>query len=135
MNSNQTFIPKTFQRKIILYNMLIIIAIASAVSYYSFTSYKEDVIASETRNSQSTIRLLSDRLNLAYREMVNLLLNCSERQSQFFLGSAVSSAQSMEVYASNVLRDYCAISGYSKYIYRISLYKKDQFFLQDGILH
>ena len=98
MNSNQTFIPKTFQRKIILYNMLIIIAIASAVSYYSFTSYKEDVIASETRNSQSTIRLLSDRLNLAYREMVNLLLNCSERQSQFFLGSAVSSAQSMEVY-------------------------------------
>lgn len=132
MNSNQTFIPKTFQRKIILYNMLIIIAIASAVSYYSFTSYKEDVIASETRNSQSTIRLLSDRLNFAYREMVNLLLNCSERQSQFFLGSAVSSAQSMEVYASNVLRDYCAISGYSKYIYRISLYKKDQFFLQAG---
>ena len=34
--------------------------------------------------------------------------------------------------ASNVLRDYCAISGYSKYIYRISLYKKDQFFLQAG---
>ncbi len=134
MNPKQTFIPKTFQKKIILYNMLIIIAIATAVSYYSFTSYKKDVIANETRNSQSTIRLLSDRLNLAYQEMVNLLLNCSERQSQFFFGSAVSSAQSMELYASNVLRDYCAISGYSKYIYRISLYKKDQFFLQAGSL-
>ncbi len=132
MKPKQTFIPKTFQRKIILYNMLIIIAIASAVSYYSFTSYKKDVIASETRNSQNTIRLLSDRLDFAYREMVNLLLNCSERQSQFFFGSAVSSAQSMELYASDVLRDYCAISGYSKYIYRISLYKKDQFFLQAG---
>lgn len=134
MNQKQTLIPKTFQKKIILYNMLIIIAIASAVSYYSFTSYKRDVIASETRNSQSTIRLLSDRLDLAYQEMVNLLLNCSERQSQFFLGSAVSSAQRMELYASDVLRDYCAISGYNKYIYRISFYKKDQFFLQAGSL-
>ena len=49
----QTFIPKTFQKKIILYNLLIVIAIATAISYYNFTSYKKDVIASETRISKT----------------------------------------------------------------------------------
>ncbi len=130
----QTFIPKTFQKKIILYNLLIVIAIATAISYYNFTSYKKDVIASETRNSQNTIHLLSSRLELAYREMINLLLNCSERQSHFFSETAISSKDSMELYASKVLKDYCAISGYSEYVYRISLYKKEQYFLQAGSL-
>ena len=132
MSQKQTFIPKTFQKKIILYNLLIVIAIATAISYYNFTSYKKDVIASETRNSQNTIHLLSSRLELAYREMINLLLNCSERQSHFFSGTAISSRDSMELYASKVLKDYCAISGYSEYVYRISLFKKDQYFLQAG---
>lgn len=132
MKQKQNFIPKTFQRKIIFYNLLIVIAIASAISYYNFHSYKQDVIANETRNSQNTMHLLSSRLELAYREMLNLLLNCSERQSQFFSGSSISSSANMELSASKVLKDYCAISGYSEYIYRISLYKKDQYFLQAG---
>ena len=134
MKQRQTFIPKTFQRKIILYNLLIVISIASAISYYNFHSYKQDVIASETRNSQNTVHLLSSRLELAYREMINLLLNCSERQSQFFSGNVISSSTNMELSASKVLKDYCAISGYSEYIYRLSLYKKSQYFLQAGSL-
>ncbi len=134
MSQKQTFIPKTFQKKIILYNLLIVIAIATAISYYNFNSYKEDAIASETHNSQNTIHLLSSRLELAYREMINLLLNCSERQSHFFSGNAISSKDSMELYASKVLKDYCAISGYSEYVYRISLFKEDQYFLQAGSL-
>ncbi len=134
MKQRQIFIPKTFQRKIILYNLLIVISIASAISYYNFHSYKQDVIASETRNSQNTVHLLSSRLELAYREMINLLLNCSERQSQFFSGNVISSSTNMELSASKVLKDYCAISGYSEYIYRISLYKEGQYFLQAGSL-
>ena len=130
----QTDIPKTFQTKIILYNLLIVIAIASVISYYNFTSYKQDTIEIETRNSQNTIHLLSERLDLAYQEMINLLLNCSERQSQFFSSYSISDSSYMELNASKVLKDYCAISGYSEYIFRLSLYDKDRFFLQAGNL-
>ena len=134
MKNTQTSIPKTFQRKIILYNLLIVIAIATVISYYNFASYKKDTIATETKNSQNTIHLLSDRLELAYHEMINLLLNCSERQSQFFSSYAISDNSYMELNASKVLKDYCAISGYSEYIFRLSLYDKDRFFLQAGSL-
>ena len=130
----QAYIPKTFQRKIILYNLMIVIAIASVISYYNFTSYKNDTIEIETRNSQNTIQLLSERLDLAYQEMINLLLNCSERQSQFFSSYSISDNSYMELNASKVLKDYCAISGYSEYIFRLSLYDKDRFFLQAGSL-
>lgn len=130
----QAYIPKTFQRKIILYNLIIVIAIASVISYYNFTSYKNDTIEIETRNSQNTIQLLAERLDLAYQEMINLLLNCSERQSQFFSSYSISDSSYMELNASKVLKDYCAISGYSEYIFRLSLYDKDRFFLQAGSL-
>lgn len=127
-------IPKTFQRKIILYNLLIVVAIAIAISYYNYTSYKRDAVASETRNSQNTIRLLSERLEQAYEEMINLLLNCAERRSLFFVSSSVSDSDAMQLSAAKVLKDYCAISGYNEYIYRLSLHDGDRYFLQAGSL-
>lgn len=122
-------IPKTFQKKLILYNLLVIISIASAVSFYNYSSYCKDVIISETKNSENRIKTLSERLNVAYEEMVNIVLNCSERKSLFFATTLNSPSKpyntSMAVYASDVLRDFCAISGYSKYINKIVLYNRD----------
>ena len=118
--------PKTFQKKLILYNMLVIICIASAVSFYNYRSYCQDVIISETNNSANRVRTLSERLQVAYDEMVNIVLNCAERKSLFFATTLDSPNKpyntSMAVYASDVLRDFCAISGYSRYINKIVLY-------------
>lgn len=128
--------PKTFQRKLIFYNMLIIICIACVVSFYNFTSYKNDVIKNETNNSVNRIQTLSDRAALAYDEMVNILLNCAERKSLFLTTSLnysqTGSNERMALYAADVLRDFCAISGYSEYIYKITLYNKDQLLIQAG---
>ena len=117
----QAYIPKTFQRKIILYNLMIVIAIASVISYYNFTSYKNDTIEIETRNSQNTIQLLSERLDLAYQEMINLLLNCSERQSQFFSSYSISDNSYMELNASKawpallrIWNTLCPLHGFRK---------------------
>ena len=118
--------PKTFQKKLILYNMLVIICIASAVSFYNYRSYCQDVIISETNNSANRVRALSERLQVAYDEMVNIVLNCAERKSLFFATTLDSPNKPynthMAVYASDVLRDFCAISGYSRYINKIVLF-------------
>ena len=128
--------PKTFQKTLIFYNMLIIICIACVVSIYNFTSYKNDVIKNETNNSVNRVQTLSDRASLAYDEMVNILLNCTERKSLFLTTSLKSpqtdSNERMALYAADVLRDFCAISGYSEYIYKITLYNKDQLLIQAG---
>ena len=97
--------------------MLVIICIASAVSFYNYRSYCQDVIISETNNSANRVRTLSERLQVAYDEMVNIVLNCAERKSLFFATTLDSPNKpyntSMTVYASDVLRDFCAISGTS----------------------
>lgn len=128
-------IPKTFQRKLILYNLLVIICIASAISFYNYHSYRNDVAANETRNSINRITTLSDRMEMAYDEMVNILLNCSERKSLFLTTTFSDYKEGYDnpkaVYASDVLRDLCAISGYNSYIYKITLYNNG-FFLQAG---
>lgn len=128
--------PKTFQHKIIFYNMLVIICIATAISIYNYKSYQKDVIANETKNSLNRIAGLSDRMEVAYDEMVNILLNCSERKTLFMTTTfseyrAGYDNPQAAVYAADVLRDLCAISGYSSYIYKISLYNNG-FLLQAG---
>lgn len=128
--------PKTFQRKIICYNLFIVVCIACAVSFYNYQSYQKDMVNYAAQSSASRIKILSDRLELAFTEMVNLVQNCSERKALFFSTAAndrfSNSDSYMSLYASSVLRDYCAISGYSRYIYKITLYYKDKLMLQAG---
>ncbi|MDO5415705.1 MAG: histidine kinase [Lachnospiraceae bacterium] len=127
--------PKTFQFKLILYNFMVIICIAATISFYNYHSYRNDVIANETKNSQNRLFALSDRMEVAYHEMVNIIVNCAERKSLFFASSFASAekphTKSMQIYAFNVLRDFCAISGYSEYIHKITLYY-DGMVLQSG---
>lgn len=79
---------------------------------------------------------MSDRLELAYDEMINILLNCSERKSIFVTTTFSDyregySDPNAALYAQNVLKDLCAISGYSRYINKITLYHNG-FLIQTG---
>lgn len=128
--------PKTFQRTLILYNLLIIICIASAISFHNYYSYRNDVIDNETRGSINRVTTLSDRMEVAYDEMINIILNCAERKSLFLTTTFYDYHEGYNnpraaVYASDVLKDLCAISGYSDYIYKITLYNNG-FLLQAG---
>ncbi len=54
-----------------------------------------------------------------------------------FLASILSgrdsrSSEESGIYAANVLRDLCAISGYNEYIHKITVYEKDSLFIQAG---
>lgn len=111
---------KTFQRKLILYDLLIIICIASAISFYNYRSYRNNVIETETRGSIHRLSSLSQRLEIAYDEMINVLLNCSDRKSLFINNS--TSSLSSSLYAADVVKDICAIAGHSRYIYKLGLY-------------
>ncbi|MDO5349665.1 MAG: sensor histidine kinase [Lachnospiraceae bacterium] len=129
-------LPKTFSSRMILCNMLIIFCIAGFISIYNYMSYKKDVIRSETVNSESRLELLSSRLTVACEEMINIVQNCTSRQTLFLFTSykdylPVSKEQSA-LYAANVLRDFCAISGYSQYLYKITLYNQKNLLIQGG---
>lgn len=130
--------PRTFQYKFLLYNLLVVISIACAVSFYNYHSYYKDAIKSETENALNRVQILSDRMEVAYEEMVNIIVTCSERKSLFYDASLNQPDNRESVYlklfAANVLKDFCAISGYNKYIYKIALYNNGEV-LQAGSVY
>lgn len=120
----------------ILYNLLIIVCIAFLISIYTYSFYKNDVIANEAANSANRLHLVASRLEIAYDEIINIVQNCAGRQS-LFLASILSgrdnrSNEESGIYAANVLRDLCAISGYNEYIHKITVYERDSLFIQAG---
>ena len=128
--------PITFRRRMILYNLLMIICIACIISIHTYSSYRKDVIANETASSVNRLHSLSSRLEIACDEMINIVQNCAGRKSSFLTsvlsGSVAPSDQKSDIYAAYVLRDFCAISGYNQYIYKITIYEKDSLFIQAG---
>lgn len=135
MNKNK--IPITFRKRMILYNLLVIICIALLISIYTYSFYKKDVINSEAANSVNRLHLVASRIEIACDEIINIVQNCAGRQS-LFLTSILSgrdnrSSEESGLYAANVLRDLCAISGYNEYIHKITVYEKDSLFIQAGI--
>lgn len=133
---NKSSSPKTFQYKLVFCNFAIVICIALAISLYNYKAYTDDMLNNAAENSSNRIDTLSERLDIAYNEIVNILVNCAERKSTFFANSYMNAPahedHKYNLYASGVLRDLCAVSGYSNYIYKITIYQKDLFTLQAG---
>lgn len=134
MNKNK--IPITFRKRMIFYNLIVIVCIAFLISIYTYSFYKKDVIDSEAANSANRLHLVSSRIEIACNEIINIVQNCAGRKS-LFLTSILSgrnsrSSEESGIYAANVLRDLCAISGYNEYIHKITVYEKDSLFIQAG---
>jgi two-component system sensor histidine kinase YesM len=115
--------------------MLMIICIAIAISIYTYSFYRNDAIASEASNSANRLHLVSSRLEIAWDELINIVQNCAGRKSLFLtsiLSGRDSRSEKSGIYAADVLKDFCAISGYNQYIHKITVYKKDSFLIQAG---
>ena len=129
-------IPITFRKRMILYNLLVIVCIAFLISIYTYSFYKNDVIDNEAANSANRLHLVASRIEIACDEIINIVQNCAGRQSLFLTsilsGGSMRSNEESNIYAANVLRDLCAISGYSEYIHKITVYEKDSLFIQAG---
>lgn len=129
-------IPITFRKRMILYNLLIIVCIAFLISIYTYSFYKNDVIANEAASSANRLHLVASRLEIACDEIINIVQNCAGRQS-LFLASTLPGRDNISneesgIYAANVLRNLCAISGYNEYIHKITVYERDSLFIQAG---
>lgn len=134
MNTNK--IPVTFRKRMILYNLVMIICIAFTISIYTYSFYRKDAITREAADSANRLHLLSSRLEIAWDELINIVQNCAGRKS-LFLTSILSgrtgySNEKSGIYAADVLKDLCAISGYNQYIHKITVYEKDSLFIQAG---
>ena len=84
---------------------------------------------------EDNIKEISENFFVAYEEMMNIILNCTERSSLDFGSMDFAdqpSAKKQALINSSLMSDYCAISGYSKYINRLMVLDDQGHFIQSG---
>lgn len=129
------FFSKTIKARILRYNLCIIcvIAVIFSVSSYMTANKKTTEIA---RNSLVFhVESISFRYEMAYEEMLNIVLNCTER-STFNLTQMGSLSTPAEKRAgieyARLADNYCAITGYGSYIRRLSIFNRAGMMVQSG---
>lgn len=132
------FSIKSLKSRLILYNQIIIITIALFFNIYNFISYRNNTINLFKDTSLNNTKMVANRLHIVYEEMVNIILSASERKSLFFSLNTkdleTPSGKRIAINGSQILNDYIAISGYSEYIAKATLYQEGGVLLQSGYI-
>lgn len=121
--------------RIIIYNLIMVIVVAllgSIVTYKTALDRSKKVIK---QSMSQRIEGVSDKFQVAYEEMMNIVLNCTGRKSMN-LGSLDFTQQPSQrkqaLMNNELMSDYCAISGYGTYISKLMMADKEGHFIQTG---
>lgn len=121
--------------RLIIYQLIMVIVVAllgSIVTYKTALEHSKKMIK---QSMSQRIEGVSDKFQIAYDEMMNIVLNCTGRKSMN-AGSLdfieQPSKKKQALINSEVMWDYCAISGYGKYISKLMLAHQSGHFIQAG---
>lgn len=129
------FEQKTLKAKIIRYNFIIICLIATFVSVCTYLTANSKTTQIAKNSLEYQVSTISNRFQLAYEEMQNIVLNIAERKS--FSLPERNPYLHPEVFNNGVeyvalLSDYCAVTGYGQYISKLSVFNRAGALVQTG---
>lgn len=129
------FFSKTIKARIIRYNFCIICVIAVIFSVSSYVTANKKTVEIARNSLVFHVESISFRYEMAYEEMLNIVLNCTER-SAFNLAQMGSLSTPEEKRAgieyAKLAANYCAITGYGTYIRRLSIFNQEGMMVQSG---
>lgn len=135
MNVKKLFNKKTIKYKIIWYNFFIICIVSTLLSVFSYVTANKKVVQIAENSMKYNVSNIVYQYQMAYKEMINIVLNCTEHgkfesshpNNEFPTSTMVSAVED-----SKILNDYCAITGYGNYIAKLSVFNKDGILIQAG---
>ena len=117
------------------YHFLIICLIATFVSICTYITANQKTLEVAKNSQKHHVESISYRSRLAYEEMLNIILNCTERKT-FDLsginGGRTSGARKLGLDYAELIRDYCAITEYGNYIVKLSVFDDQGNLVQTG---
>ena len=126
---------KTLRSRLIRYNFFIIWVIAIFVSVCTYITASRKTLEVAKNSLQHHVESISYRYQLAYEEMINIVLNCTERKT-FNLGEIgrglTPGARKKGLDYAELIKDYCAISEYGDYIVKLSVFDDRGGMVQTG---
>ena len=126
---------KTLRVQLMRYHFLIICLIATFVSICTYITANQKTLEVAKNSQKHHVESISYRSRLAYEEMLNIILNCTERKT-FDLsginGGHTSGARKLGLDYAELIRDYCAITEYGNYIVKLSVFDDQGNLVQAG---
>ena len=126
---------KTLRVQLMRYHFLIICLIATFVSICTYITANQKTLEVAKNSQKHHVESISYRSRLAYEEMLNIILNCTERKT-FDLsginGGRTSGARKLGLDYAELIRDYCAITEYGNYIVKLSVFDDQGNLVQTG---
>ena len=121
--------------KIIIYNLIMVIVVALLGSVVTYKTALDRSQKDIKQSMSQRVEGVSDKFQVAYEEMMNIVLNCTGRKSMN-LGSLdftqQPSKRKQALINNELMSDYCAISGYGSYILKLMMVDKEGHFIQTG---
>lgn len=129
------FHAKTIKARLLWYNFCMICIIAVIFSVSSYLTSNKKAVEVATNSLRYHVESISYRYELAYEEMANIILNCTERNAfnLKLVGSLRTSEQKKTgLEYAKLAGNYCAITGYGGYIKRLSVFDDRGIMVQAG---
>ncbi|MBS5284192.1 MAG: sensor histidine kinase [Clostridiales bacterium] len=126
---------KTLQSRLIRYNFFIICVIAVFVSVCSYITASKKTVEVAGNSLKNHVESIAYRYEMAYEEMLNIVLNCTERQTfnmSELSGGLTAAARKKGLDYAALIRDYCAITEYGSYIIKLSILDSQGTMVQTG---
>lgn len=126
---------RTIKAKIIWYNFFILCVIAVIFSVSSYVTANKKAVQVATNSLAYHVESIASRYEIAYEEMVNILLNCTEGGAfdLGLLGDMETPAQRKKgLDYARIASDFCAVAGYGSYIKNLSLFNDSCTLVQTG---
>ncbi len=121
------FAGKTVKARLVCYNMLVVGVIAVIFSASNYLMTNRRLMQLAVSGLENHVQTLSDHYRLAYEEMVNIVINCTDRKAFDLaaLGSLRTPAQRRQgLRDAELANNFCAITGYGGYISRFTVFNE-----------
>lgn len=126
---------KTIQFKILTYNICMICLLGVIFSISSYVTAYQKVVLIAENSVDYHVRSISSYYKEAYEKMVNLVLNCGERDMVELkaLGNMETAAEKKKgLEYSQLVNSFCAITGYDSYISKLCMFGESDIYISAG---
>ena len=128
---------KTLRSQMIRYNILIICIIDIFINVCAYMSSSRKIMEVAHTSLEHHVESISNQYQMAYHEMLNITLNCTEREVinlDTLNGMNTSKTKHRGLEYAQIIRDYCSITEYGKYISKLIIFDNRGNMVQAGSL-
>lgn len=129
---------KSIKCKLIVYNLCISSAVAIFVSVFNYVGNNKNMLNVTKTSMENHVDSISHHFDVAYSEMINIVLNCTERGSLTISNmkhEETSYSKKQALFNKQLIDNYISITESGKYIGKLIIASRHGVYVQSGYMN